>query len=544
MKPFHQNPSESSRTIKKPKHYACTEEKAFIELKGWKNTINVVLDSGSNIFLRNQETAQRPKVATETEDSPLKITSFDGLTAPAGGLFYTYPISLEISANGHWRRIACEMANKGKHDLIIPFGWWHDEHLLKNIADPSRWVFEEAKCHAHTDHEAVADLFPWDQTVAYDEEAHYVGRIKREEEGGIQLVTLPKPYWQFKDLFEEKKAKRLAPRRTFDHAISLKEGAKRPWGPIYPMSAHQLNELDKYLKKMLAEGKMADSESPYGAPILFVPKPEGSLRLCVDYRNLNTLTILNKYPLPLMDALRDRVAGAKVFMERDLKDGYHLIRISKGDEHKTVLRTRYRPYEYKVMPCELVNAPARYQTRMNKILREFLDNGVVIYLDDILIDCENMDDHIKLVQKMVDRLEQHNLAVSLRNSVFHMEEVEFLAYIVKTSRVTICDRKVKSVQNWAHTRLVKQVSIFIGFANFYRQFIKDFSKGCKPITETLKGNPKDFHWGSEQEEAFQEWKRRFMRVPLLSDSYPGRKTVVETEASHFALGCVLSQYQG
>jgi len=225
MKPFDQNPSESSRTLKKPKHYACTKEKAFIELKGRKNTINVVLDSGSNIFLRNQDTAQRPKVATQTQDSPLKITSFDGLTAPAGGLFYTHPISLEISANGHWRRIACKMANKGKHDLIIPFGWWHDERLLKNIADPSRWVLEEAKCHAHTDHEAVADLFPWDQTVAYDEEAHYVGRIKREEEGGIQLVSLPKPYWQFKDLFEEKKAKRLAPRRTFDHAISLKEGA-------------------------------------------------------------------------------------------------------------------------------------------------------------------------------------------------------------------------------------------------------------------------------------------------------------------------------
>jgi len=105
----------------------------------------------------------------------------------------------------------------------------------------------------------------------------------------------------------------LAPRRTFDHAINLKEGAEPPWGPIYPMSAHQLNELDKYLKKMMAEGKITDSESPYATRILFVPKRDRSLRLCVDYRNLNKLTILNKYPLPLMDELRDRVAGAKVF---------------------------------------------------------------------------------------------------------------------------------------------------------------------------------------------------------------------------------------
>jgi len=117
----------------------------------------------------------------------------------------------------------------------------------------------------------------------------------------------------------------LAPRRTFDHAINLKEGAKPSWGPIYPMWAHQLNELDKYLKKVMAEGKVADSESPYGGPILFVPKPDRSLRLGVDYTKLNKLTILNKYPLQLMDEQRDRVAGAKVFRELNLKDRYHLI---------------------------------------------------------------------------------------------------------------------------------------------------------------------------------------------------------------------------
>ena len=109
-------------------------------------------------------------------------------------------------------------------------------------------------------------MFEWDETVAYDEEAQYVGRIEREEEGGVQLETLPKPYWQYKELFEEEKAKMLAPRRTFDHAINLKEGAEHSWGPIYSMSANQLNKLDKYLKKMMAEGKIVDSESPYGAP--------------------------------------------------------------------------------------------------------------------------------------------------------------------------------------------------------------------------------------------------------------------------------------
>ena len=303
------------------------------------------------------------------------------------------------------------------------------------------------------------------------------------------METLPKPYWQYKELFEEKKAKMLGPRSTFDHAINLKEGAEPTWGAIYPMSA-QSNELDRYCKKMMAEGKIADSECPYGAPILFVLKPDGSLRLCVDYRNLNKLTIVNKYPLPLMDELLDRVAGAQVFTKLDLKDGYHLIQMRKGDEHKTAFGTRYGEYEYKVMPLGLVNAPATFQPMMNKILREFLAHGVVVYLDDILIYSENMGDHIKLV---LDRLHQHDLAVSLKKSVFHQEEVKFLGYIVKTSGVTMSDRKVKSVQDWAHPRSVKEVQIFIGFANFYRRFIKDFSKVFKPITETLNGNPKDFH---------------------------------------------------
>jgi len=246
-----------------------------------------------------------------------------------------------------------------------------------------------------------------------------------------------------------------------------------------------------------------DSESPYGAPILFVPKPHGSLRQCVDYRNLNKLTIQNKYPLRFMDELRDCVVGAKVYTKLDLKDGYHLIRTRSGHEHQPTFRRRYGQYEYKVMPFELVNALAIFQTMMNKILREFLNHGVVVYLDDILIYSENREDHIKPVQHVLDRLEQHDLAGFLQKSVFHQDEVEFLGYIVKITGVTMSNRKVKGVQNWAQLRSVKEVEIFIGSANLCPRLMKDFSKICKPITEKLKGNTKYFHWGREQEEAFE-----------------------------------------
>jgi len=170
-----------------------------------------------------------------------------------------------------------------------------------------------------------------------------------------------------------------------------------------------------------------------------------------------------------MDELRDRIAGEKVFTKLDPKDGYHLIRIRKGDEHKPAFRRRYGPYEYKVMPFGLVNTPAKFQTIINQSLSEFLDHRVVVYLDDILRYSENREDHIKLVQKVLDRLDQHDLGASLKKCVFYREEIKFLRYNVKTSVVTMRDRKVKSVQNWAHLMSVNEFQILLGFANLYRR---------------------------------------------------------------------------
>ena len=237
---------------------------------------------------------------------------------------------------------------------------------------------------------------------------------------------------------------------------------------------------------MLAEGKIVHGKSPAGAPILFVPKPEGGLRLCVDYRQLNKLTIFNKYPLLLIIEWWERVVGATIFTKLDLKDYYHLICIQNGDEWKTAFRTRYRHYEYKVMPFGLVNAPATFQAMMNTILREFLDHGVVVYLDNILIYSKTWKEHKSLVKEVLARLECHDLAVSLKKSVFHVDIVEFLGYIVGNKGVSMSEKKVENIINWRPLRLVKDIQIFIGFVNFYWRFIENFSKVCKPITDTLR----------------------------------------------------------
>ena len=300
----------------KPNHYDCPEGYAYVDTIKGRTRVRVLLDSGSNIFLINQNLVKNLHIPYETRQTALPILIFEGTNASYGGKHYTHPILLEIGPNKHRSHISCQIASARKYDLIIPFGWWHNEHPLSHIGDTKKWEFNDTQCQSHVEDEGVGDMFEWDETVAFDEEAQYVcqyvGRAyMRKDQSSISLEGIPANYHQHKKLFLPETAEKLAGRGTFDHAIDLVPGAIPQWGPIYPMSAHQLDLLDKYLKKMLQQGKMSESKSPAGAPILFVPKPDGSMRLCVDYGQLNKLTIANKYPLPLMTELRDRVAGAK-----------------------------------------------------------------------------------------------------------------------------------------------------------------------------------------------------------------------------------------
>jgi len=201
-----------------------------------------------------------------------------------------------------------------------------------------------------------------------------------------------------------KNAKKLAPHRDIDLAIDLQPGKEPPYGPIYPLSQTELTALREFLEENLAKGFIRESKSPAAAPILFVPKKDGGLRLCVDYRGLNAITIKNRYPLPLISEIMDRVAGAQFFSKIDLKDAYYRIRIKLGDEWKTAFRTRYGHYEFLVVPFGLSNAPATFQAYINKALRGFLDDFCIVYLDDILIFSRTREEHDWHLQQVCERL--------------------------------------------------------------------------------------------------------------------------------------------
>ena len=222
-------------------------------------------------------------------------------------------------------------------------------------------------------------------------------------------------------------AKRLPEHREkFDTIIDLELGKQPPVGRLFQLSQSELQTLREYLHEMLETGKIRPSRSAAAASCFFVPKPHGrGLRFVVDYRGLNAITIKDKYPLPLMNELLEHASKAKYYTKIDLKNGFNNIRIAAGHEWKTPFRTRYGSYEYLVMPFGLTNAPSTFQRLMDHVLAGLIDKGVIVYIDDILIYSDNLEDHIKLVREVLGRLKEHKLAAELEKCSFHVQEVEF-----------------------------------------------------------------------------------------------------------------------
>ena len=238
--------------------------------------------------------------------------------------------------------------------------------------------------------------------------------------------------------------------------------------------------------------------------------------------------------------MMDRIQGSKIFTVLDLVAAYARIRIKKGEEWKTAFRTRFGHYEYQVMPFGLTNASATFQRFINNVLRHLLDRGVTVYLDDILIYSETMEEHERLVHEVLKALETHDLYVELEKSQFHQPEVEFLGHIVGINGIRMNPKKVEAVKEWPIPRNVKNVQSFLGFCNYYRRFIKDYSKIAIPLTQfTKKGIP--FEWNDKAQQAFEKLKDLITQEPILQSFDPGREAFMETDASNRAIGATLYQ---
>ena len=354
--------------------------------------------------------------------------------------------------------------------------------------------------------------------------------------------ALAKLQLEFADLFRETLPTDLPPKRDIDHKIDLESGVPPPCRQPYRMSPAELDELKKQLQALLDNGHIRPSSSPYGAPVLFVKKKDGSMRLCVDYRALNKHTIKNRYPLPRIDELLDRLGNAKIFSKLDLTSGYHQIRIADADIPKTAFRTRYGHFEFVVMPFGLTNAPSTFQALMNSIFHCHLDKFVIVYLDDILIFSETEEDHVEHLRQVLNLLRQHKLYCKLSKCEFFRRRIKFLGHTISDSGIETDQDKITAIQDWPVPKNVKELQSFLGLANYYRRFIKNHSKIVAPLT-ALTRKDQDYIWTDSQQHAFDAIKQALTTAPVLAaprDELPYTIRVT-TDASDYAIGAVLSQ---
>ncbi|KAG8499025.1 hypothetical protein CXB51_005407 [Gossypium anomalum] len=340
----------------------------------------------------------------------------------------------------------------------------------------------------------------------------YLAYVLNSKESEKKLESVPM-VCEYLDVFPEELSG-LPPVREVEFGIELVPRTTPISIAPYHMSPIELNELKSQFQELTDRGFARPSFSPWGAPVLFVKKKDGTMRMCIDYRQLNKVMVKNKYLLPRIDDLFDQLKGALVFSKIDLRSGYYQLRVRDSNVPKTAFRTRYRHYEFLVMPFGLTNAPAIFMDLMNQIFRHYLDWFVVVFIDDILI--------------------------YSRDEIEHADHLSFLGYIVSASGIRVDPSKISAILDWKPPRNVTEVRSFLGLVGYYRRFVKGFSMIATPLTKLLQKDVK-FEWSEKCQKRFDQLKTYLTEAPMLVQPESGKEFVIYSNASLHGLGCVLMQ---
>ena len=354
---------------------------------------------------------------------------------------------------------------------------------------------------------------------------------------------VPLEYHMYGKVFSDQAVQRLPIRRSWDHAIDLVENAPASLDcKTYPLGPGQGDLLTDFISEYLRRGYIRPSKSPYASSFFFTGKKESKLRPIMDYRKLNKWTIRNTYPLPLIKDLIHQLVGKEWFTKFDIRWGYNNVRIKEGDEWKAAFKTNRGLFEPTVMFFGLTNSPATFQSMMDAIFREEVDSGdVVIYMDDILIATTgSLDRHRSKVAHILRKLRDNDLFLKPEKCHFHKKEVEYLGVIVGKGQVKMDPIKVQGITDWPTPTNLRELRSFLGFGNYYKDFIIDYSRIARPLHDlTKKDSP--WQWADPQRTAFETLKKAFTSYPVLRNPDPNKRYILDTDASQFAVGATISQ---
>ena len=353
--------------------------------------------------------------------------------------------------------------------------------------------------------------------------------------------VVPDHYHDFKDVFNKESFDKLLPNRPWDHTVELLPGDHVINCKTYNLTLDEQKELDAFLDENLKSGCIRPSKSLFASAFFFVKKKDGRLRPVQDYRKLNNITVKNRYPLPLISELIDKLKTATYFTKLNIRWGYNNIWMKDGDKWKAAFRTNRGLFEPLIMFFRLTNSPATFQTMMNHLFCDLINRGkVVVYMDDIMIFTTTLNEHRQIVREVLQLLRDNKLYLKHTKCEFEQLETEYLSLVVGHNSVRMDQTKVTGILEWPVPRTRKELQGFLGFLNFYCQFIQDFAAKARPLNAlTSEKNPWD--WTADCQTAFEALKIAVTTTPVLSMPTKTNPFRIETDGSGIGLGAVLSQ---
>ena len=501
--------------------------------KGKQVNLYALLDSGANSNFVSSKIVEENSLLPVKLGESITVKMADGRTSIIDSylpLVNVYTEGKDSSANAV---IDLLIVNELKYPVILGIPWlrvvnpnidWSDKSYRFSETTQGELLSKERSsnfCHTSNDRKVVETL---------------------SMKTGLELPAgVPTEYSEYAQAFYENELSKLPPTRSFDLEINLKNPQRDPpFMKIYSLSSKEEVILKDWINKNLNAGLIRPSKSPAAAPIFFVPKKDGSLRPCIDYRLLNENSIRDNHPLPLISDVFTKFSNSKIFSKLDLQGAYNLVRIKEGDEWKCAFRCKFGHFEPLVVQFGLTNAPATFQRFVNSIFPDLIDIHIVCYQDDILIFSNDLETHIKIIKEVLKRVIENQLVLKASKCLFHTDSLTFLGHTISTEGIKMELDKVKAIDDFCPPTCVKQLRSFLGLANYYRRFIPNFSDLVLPLTNMTRKNS-IFDWDENCQNSFKKVKDYIKNGAILNHPDTSKPFYLFTDASDNALGSVLTQ---
>src|SRR5882672_528364 len=463
----------------------------FIHSKSKRAEAIALIDSGATENFMNLGYAKHLQLPIKRLEEPRSLFNVDGTTNKSGSLqFYT---DLQVQTGSQRTNLRFFLTDLGDNKAILGYPWF--AAVQPRIDWKRGWVdHSQLPIIFRAPNATKARFIPRqvNRPNTHQTDRYFIGRIVIDpvkQSTPSKLDKIPEQYCQYSRVFSEEASHEFPPSRLWDHAIELKPGAPASLpGKLIPLSQPELAKLRKFVKEHLGRGTIRPSKSPYTTSFFFIKKKDGKLQPVQDYQPINNWTIKNKYPLPLIPQLVDRLGGCSLYTKFDICWGYNNVCIKEGDKWKAAFLTNEGLLEPTVMFFSLTNSPATFQAMMNAIFKEEIEEGwLTVYMDDMLIATPNDPAlHQECVHCILDKLEKHDLYLKPEKCAFAQRRIEFLGVVLENNTIQMDPTKVKGVADWPPPRNPTDVRSFLGFTGFYRYFIPNYSRVARPLLDLTK----------------------------------------------------------